>query len=293
MLLEPSNTNPGNTIRIDVQPESNYSNTTRVFRRTYVCLGALKFRFQEGMRYFLGFDRTFMKGSYLGQILMAVGIDSNNGMYPLVYVVVEVETIHSWTSFLDLLGEDLNLGPRSNFTFISVTNIFPNAEHRYFFRHIQENLKKINRDKEVSDQVWKCGRAMAELKEINEKVKKDLSQIPPPSWYKAHSSETHLFEVIKKDAERYTTHYNGAAKYQVGCPWENQFVVNLNDNNCTCRTWEITDAAIWDMIANREDTTPMQEYVHPCYRTTTWRAMYFNKINPINGRSMWPKSDSP
>jgi len=117
--LELRNTNPGTTVRIDLQPQGNPASTTRVFRRIYVCLGALKQGFQAGMRDFLGFDGTFMKGPFPGQILTAVGLDSNNGIYPLAYAVVEAETFQSWTWFLELLGEDLNLGPRSNFTFIS------------------------------------------------------------------------------------------------------------------------------------------------------------------------------
>ena len=111
---------------------------------------------------------------------------------------------------------------------------------------------------------------------------------------------TQLFEVIKKEAARYVAQYNGAGKYQVGCAWQDQYVVDLNDRSCTCRNWEITGmpckhavAAIWDRIANSEDSSPVEEYVHPCYMTTTWRAMYFNKIDPINGRSLWPKSESP
>ena len=111
---------------------------------------------------------------------------------------------------------------------------------------------------------------------------------------------TQLFEVIKKEAVRYVAQYNSAGKYQVGCPWQDQYVVDLNDRSCTCRNWEITGmpckhavAAIWDRIANSEDSSPVEEYVHPCYMTTTWRAMYFNKIDPINGRSLWPKNESP
>ncbi|KAL4567999.1 hypothetical protein LXL04_023598 [Taraxacum kok-saghyz] len=303
--------------------------------------------------------------------LPAVGIDSNNGIYPLAYAVVEAETFQSWTWFLELLEEDLNLGLRSNFTFISdrqkgllpaISKTFPNAEHRYCLRHIQENLKKISKDKNVSDQVWKCGRATAvnhfqramdELKEMHERVHHTLSVIPASSWTKSHFSETHpnlnnlltskthtdcllnnlcevfnskiedardqpiitcleyireylmkrlcvvqeainkcetlltptatqLFEVIKKEAARYIAHYNGVGKYQVGCPWQDQYVVDLNDRSCTCRNWEITGmpckhavAAIWDMIANSEDSSPVEEYVHPCYKTTTWISNVF------------------
>nr|KAJ0212801.1 hypothetical protein LSAT_V11C400226000 [Lactuca sativa] len=103
---------------IDVYPETSMSVTTKTFRRIYVCLGALKLGFKSGLRDFLGLDGTFMKGPYPGQVLTAVGLDSNNGIYPVAYVVVETESTSSWTWFLELLGEDLDLGPNSNFTFI-------------------------------------------------------------------------------------------------------------------------------------------------------------------------------
>ena len=60
-----------------------------------------------------------MKGPYPGQILTDVGIDSNNGIYPVAYVVVEFENRNSWTWFLENLTDDLDLTPRCNFTFIS------------------------------------------------------------------------------------------------------------------------------------------------------------------------------
>ena len=45
---------------------------------------------------------------------------------------------------------------------------------------------------------------------------------------------TQLFEVIKKEAPRYIAHYNGVGKYQVGCPWQDEYVVDLNDRSCIC-----------------------------------------------------------
>lgn len=118
-VLELQNSNPGTTVRIDVYPEGNPSATTRTFRRIYVCLGALKLGFQAGLRDFLGVDGTFLKGPYPGQVLTAVGLDSNNGIFPVAYAIVEAENTSYWTWFLELLGECLDLGPQSNFTFIS------------------------------------------------------------------------------------------------------------------------------------------------------------------------------
>ncbi|GJZ77495.1 mutator type transposase [Tanacetum coccineum] len=64
-------------------------------------------------------DGCFMSEPYPGQILTAVGVDPNNGTYPLAYAVVEAETKDSWNWFLDCLGDDLELTRNLNFTFIS------------------------------------------------------------------------------------------------------------------------------------------------------------------------------
>ncbi|GKF50230.1 hypothetical protein Tco_0146697, partial [Tanacetum coccineum] len=37
----------------------------------------------------LGLDGAFLKGLFPGQVLVAVGLDSNNGIYPLAYALVE------------------------------------------------------------------------------------------------------------------------------------------------------------------------------------------------------------
>lgn len=71
------------------------------------------------MRDLLGFDGAFMKGPFPGQLLTAVSVDSNNGIYPLAYGIVETENLESWTWFLEQLADDLDLVANSNFTFIS------------------------------------------------------------------------------------------------------------------------------------------------------------------------------
>nr|GEV64683.1 hypothetical protein [Tanacetum cinerariifolium] len=48
--------NPDTTVKIDVYGEEDPKTPTRMFRRIYVCLGALKRRFREGGREFLGLD---------------------------------------------------------------------------------------------------------------------------------------------------------------------------------------------------------------------------------------------
>ncbi|GJU93425.1 transposase, MuDR, MULE transposase domain protein [Tanacetum coccineum] len=104
-----------NSVEMNIDP----SLPTRVFQRIYVCLGALKLGFRACKKELLGLDGAFMKGPFLGQVLVVVGLDSNNGIYPLAYALVEAESKSSWCWFLQCLGDDIDLHPNSNFIFIS------------------------------------------------------------------------------------------------------------------------------------------------------------------------------
>ncbi|PWA78594.1 transposase, MuDR, MULE transposase domain protein [Artemisia annua] len=84
--------NPGTTVKIQVETNTDLTLNSRVFKRIYVCIG---------------------------QILTAVGIDGNNGIYPVAYAVVEAECKSSWLWFLKNLGDDLDLQPNYHYTFIS------------------------------------------------------------------------------------------------------------------------------------------------------------------------------
>ncbi|GJS50785.1 chloroplast stem-loop binding protein of 41 kDa b, chloroplastic [Tanacetum coccineum] len=109
-----------------------------------------------------------MKGPFPGQVLVAVGLDSNNGIYPLAYALVEAETKSSWCWFLQCLGDDIDLHPNSNFTFISdrqkgiipaIKTVYPSAEHRYCLRHIHENMKHGWCGQAYKDLLWRVASA--------------------------------------------------------------------------------------------------------------------------------------
>ncbi|XP_022031409.1 uncharacterized protein LOC110932378 [Helianthus annuus] len=94
--------------------------------------------------------------------------------------------------------------------------------------------------------------------------------------------------------------WNGEDQYQVSGR-RSQYVVQLNERSCTCKAWEITGipckhgvAAIWYKAAsNGQQVGILESWVHPVYRMDTWRQVYSFKVNPINGMSMWPKSQVP
>ncbi|KAL4556229.1 hypothetical protein LXL04_038873 [Taraxacum kok-saghyz] len=350
-VLELKRCDTGTNVKIQVHSEPNFSLQTRVFKRIYICLGALKNGFKAGCRDFLGLDGTFMKGPYPGQILTAVGLDSNNDIYPLAYAVVESENTNSWTWFLENLADDLDLTPRCNFTFISdrqngilpaIAKMFPAAEHRYStsipgFDKAMKDLKKVNDEAYA----WLCkippkhwaqahftGRALSDavtnnlcevfnskigkvrdkpiitcLEYIREylmrricSVQKEIEKLQGPLTPTA----TTLLEKSKKEAAEYRVIFAGNGKYQVYGPWMDQCVVNLIQKTCSCRSWELTGipckhaiCAMFDKIYNREVCGEPEEWVHDCYKLHTWKEMYKYKVEPINGRNMWEKSQCP
>ncbi|GJW27620.1 crooked neck-like protein 1 [Tanacetum coccineum] len=175
-VVELQSTNPNTTVKIAVERNTDPSLPTRVFQRIYVCLGALKLGFRACRRDLLGLDSAFMKGPFLGQILVAC------------------------------LGDDIDLHPNSNFTFISdrqkgiisaIKTVYPSAEHRYCLRHIHENIKHGWCGQAYKDLLWRAASAtnvrdfekcMLELKTMNPKAHEWLNKIPAEHWARSHFS---------------------------------------------------------------------------------------------------------
>ncbi|GKB07120.1 mutator type transposase [Tanacetum coccineum] len=364
------------TVRIDVQQEPNPESLTRTFRRVYVCLGALKQGFRACGREILGLDGCFMSGPWPGQILTAVGVDANNGIYPVAYAIVEAESKASWCWFLNLLGEDLGIEANFNYTFISdrqkgliqaIASVFPSAEHRYCVRHIHENMKSQFKGGVYKEMLWNAAKAtsegefkkkMGELKSFNSDAYDWLMKIPLEQWSRAHfsgrakcdllinnicevfnrqlvdgrdqpiitcleyireylmkrivvvqkviaktvgpltPSVTKMFDAIKKATE-YNVQWNGGFLYQVTGPYKDQYVVNMDRRVCSCRKWELTGipckhvvAAIYNMSENSMGVGIPEQWVHAAYRLETWAHVYSFKVNPCNGRDMWPVVES-
>ncbi|GJT87633.1 heat stress transcription factor B-4-like protein [Tanacetum coccineum] len=205
-VVELQSTNPNTTVKIAVERNTDPSLPTRVFQRIYVCLGALKLGFRACRSDLLGLDGAFMKGPFPGQVLVAVGLDSNNGIYPLAYSLVEAESKSSLCWFLQCFGDDIDLHPNSNFTFISdrqkgiipaIKIVYPSAEHRHCLRHIHENMKQGWCGQAYKDLLWRATfatnvkdfqKCMLELKMMNPKAHEWLNKILAEHWARSYFS---------------------------------------------------------------------------------------------------------
>nr|GEV54206.1 hypothetical protein [Tanacetum cinerariifolium] len=253
-------------VKIEVERPQDPDSEERKFKRIYVCLGPLK----EGLR--------------------AVGVDPNNGIYPLAYAVVESENKDSWKWFLECLGDYLDLFKNSNFTFISnrqkgvipvIVETFPSVEHRQLVDGMDKPI--ITCLEYIREYLVK---RIVNVQKVQDKCDGPLT----PNAAK-------VFKFIVTAAKKLK---NGSDLYQVTCPWGDQFVVNITERVCSYRKWELSGmpcsyavAAIWNMASNGTDTGIHESYCNPCHWLSTWKEMYMFKINPVNGPRSWEKSDVP
>uniref|UniRef100_M8C797 MULE transposase domain-containing protein n=1 Tax=Aegilops tauschii TaxID=37682 RepID=M8C797_AEGTA len=177
-----------------------------VFERFYMCFGAIKKGFLAGRRKVIGLDGCFFKGACFGQLLVALGRDANNQMYPVAWAVVEKETYESWFWFVEKLNRDLKISNQGDgWVFISdqqkgligaIEDILPKAEHRMCARqHIYSNWKKKHNDKDLQKRFWRCVKApnrslfnynRARLAQFTVEGAKDMMNTDPIHWSRAY-----------------------------------------------------------------------------------------------------------
>ncbi|KAL0416657.1 UNVERIFIED_CONTAM: hypothetical protein Slati_3497600 [Sesamum latifolium] len=76
---EVKRSNPGSTVILDTDQN--------LFDRFFVCLHALRMNFLVGCRPVICVDGCHHKGPHGGVLLAVVGIDPNNNLFPISYVV--------------------------------------------------------------------------------------------------------------------------------------------------------------------------------------------------------------
>lgn len=94
---------------IDIKCDFTNVNKLPVFKRMYICLGALKKGFKAGCRSLIGLDGAHLKSCFGGQLLAAIGEDANNTTWVIAYAMVKMKSKDSWIWFLELLVKDLSI----------------------------------------------------------------------------------------------------------------------------------------------------------------------------------------
>uniref|UniRef100_A0ACD5ZF68 Uncharacterized protein n=1 Tax=Avena sativa TaxID=4498 RepID=A0ACD5ZF68_AVESA len=193
-------TNPGSTFFLNLDSENRFS-------ECYWSLDAIKRGFLEGCRPVICLDGCHLKTKFGGQLLVAVGMDPNDCIYPVAFSIVEVEDTANWRWFLQTVKKDLGINNTSAWTIMSdkqkglikaVSEIFPDLEHRICVRHLWQNFNQNFRGEVLKNQLWKIARsttiqrweeAMEEMKVLNKEAYDWLEKMPPNTWVRAFQSD--------------------------------------------------------------------------------------------------------
>ncbi|XP_057432629.1 uncharacterized protein LOC130725413 [Lotus japonicus] len=72
--------------------------------------------------------------------------------------------------------------------------------------------------------------------------------------------------------------------------FEDQFIVDIDKQSCTCNYWELNGIPCRHVVAcfNDKGLKP-ENYVHQYYLRATYEICYGHMISPINGENKWPK----
>ncbi|XP_052621924.1 uncharacterized protein LOC128127496 [Lactuca sativa] len=160
--------NPGLTCKVSVTVNPDGKN---YFHRFYIGFKALSDGWKLGCRIVIGLDGCFLKGQVKGELLTVIGRDANNQVYPIAWVVVDVENKPNWTWFIELLRDSVDLQDGRGLVVISdqhkglseaVKEILPNVEHRQCARHVYANFKKAYTGLEFKKLFWAASMSCVE-----------------------------------------------------------------------------------------------------------------------------------
>lgn len=136
-------TNPGSLATFTIKEDSS-------FHRLFVSFHASIYGFQQGCRPLLFLDSTVLYAKYQGTLLAAVGVDGNDGVFPVAFAVVDEETDDNWHWFLSELKSAVSTSRPITFVSAfqngineSLSDIFSkDCYHGYCLRYLGENLYK-------------------------------------------------------------------------------------------------------------------------------------------------------
>ncbi|XP_076918785.1 uncharacterized protein LOC143579330 [Bidens hawaiensis] len=255
-------TNPESTVNMTVETMPNGG---IYFSGYYICFKAVKDGWINGCRKIICLDGCFLKNH--GQLLSAVGRDTNNHIFPLAWAVVSVENKENWKWFLNLLWDDIEMECGLGLTLISdqhkgiieaVKDVFPCAEHRQCTRHIYANFIKKFRGLQSKNLFWAVAKSTSK------------------QWFEMHMEE------LKTSSKDFWVDNVGTMK----------LFQEIREQTCTCRSWRLlgipcvhTVAALGFININPKT------YVNNWFTKDMFKEAYRHHIKPLKGSMHWPKID--
>ncbi|XP_052625063.1 uncharacterized protein LOC111888441 [Lactuca sativa] len=159
-------------------------------------------------RLVISIDGAHLYGKYKGTMMIAMGVDGNNQILPLAFVIVENESYDSWNWFLSYIKihvvkerEGICLISDRHLGILKAVNqhgspwLEPRGFHRYCLHHFINNFYEKFRNSELKglayragsqNQVRKFNLTMEEIRKLNPQARQWLESHPLDIWTLAH-----------------------------------------------------------------------------------------------------------
>lgn len=194
--------NPNSSVELECLPDEK---GLQLFNRFYVCFDILRRNWKDTCRQLIGVDGCHLKSKMKGMLLVALGRDADNSIYPIAWAIVQVENTDNWLWFVKKIKYDLGLLNGEGFIMVSdrqkglikaVQTELPGIEHRMCVRHIYGNLKgKHGKKADLKLHVWNLAWSYNEpeyrenldrIFNYDSEVHEDVLKTNPKSWSRAY-----------------------------------------------------------------------------------------------------------
>lgn len=215
--------NPGTLTRLAIDEEDR-------FKFVFIAFGASIHGFQF-MRKVVVVDGTFLKGPYLGTLLLATTQDGNFNIFPLAYAVVDTENDVSWEWFFRQLScvipddESLSIiSDRHKSIGKAIGRVYPRATRGVCTYHLHKNILLKFRGSETYGLVKKAASAYRlvdfnvyfnQIKDTNPDLHSYLVRADVRLWSRVHFPGDRYNFTTSNIAESLNKVLTGARKYPI------------------------------------------------------------------------------
>jgi hypothetical protein len=209
----------------------------------FVCFDASALGFSHCLP-IIGLDETYLKTKFLGILLAATALDANGSLFPIAYIVVDVENDDNWLWFLRTLRsifekyvpQFLEFQPTSLMILILLSDrqkglidgvacVFQHSPHGHCLRHLEDNFHKRFPNKELKKLLWKAAQAITvpEFNAILEDMRKIkptaviylLQSTDPKHWAECYFPGNRYGRLTSNQAESLNAWLNDARKQPI------------------------------------------------------------------------------
>ncbi|XP_072971362.1 uncharacterized protein [Typha angustifolia] len=172
------------------------------FQKLFISFNASICGFLRGCLPIICLGAMELKSKYLGALLSLTSFDSDGGLFPVAFGIVDVITDENWMWFLSEFHKLLEVSTETipQFTILSdgqkgiteaVRRKFPGAYHGICMHHLTESVNKEFKNSRLVHLFWKAAYSvtnigfrerMAEIEEVCPEAAKRIQQVPPNRW---------------------------------------------------------------------------------------------------------------